>query len=185
MLSGDVAIVKSPGFPYVPGLSVCGQVVEPVPPFAAGDWVVATQGGVYGAFGVGGLAEYALVDAAMAVRKPESIGCVEAAALANSAGHALQALRAAGVRPGDRVLILGGSGGVGTAAVQLAKTAEFGASFVAATSSDTALLARLGVDRPIDYTRGAPRAPAFSDDSSLHPAHIHLLVVLQLKLLQE
>ena len=42
---------------------------------------------------------------------------------------------------------------MGTAAVQLARTAEFGASFVAATSTDTALLASLGVDRPIDYAR--------------------------------
>ena len=152
MLSGDTALVKYPskGFPYVPGLDVCGQVVEAVPPFAVGDWVVATWGD---AFGAGGAAEYSVVDPALTVPKPEGLDCVGAAALANSAGHALMALRAAKVQPGDRVLVLGGSGGVGTAMVQLARTAEFGASYVAATSTDVGLLASLGVDRPIDYSQ--------------------------------
>lgn len=150
MLSGDGSLVKYPanGFPYVPGLDVSGEVVEAVPPFEVGDQVVATWSG---AFGAGGLAEYALIDPAMTVRKPQKIGYMDAAALANSAGHALKALRAAGITHGDRVLILGGSGGVGTAAVQLARANEFGASFVAATSSDTALLMSLGVDRAINY----------------------------------
>lgn len=153
MLSGDGALIKTPkdGFPYVPGLDVSGEVVEAASPFEVGDQIVATWAGA--AFGVGGLAEYAAVDAANAVRKPPGVDYVHAAALANSACHALKALRAAGVHPGDRLLVLGGSGGVGSAVVQLARTAEFGASFVAATSSDTALLTSLGVDRPIDYRR--------------------------------
>ena len=158
MLSGDTSLAKKPdAFPYVPGLDVCGVVVENgaaaetgAQAFAVGDTIVATWGG---AFGTGGLAEYALVDASMAAPKPDGLSCADAAALANSAGHALLALRAARVAPGDRVLVLGGGGGVGSALVQLARAPEFGASFVAATSSDTALLTSLGVDRPIDYTR--------------------------------
>ncbi|KAL1496202.1 hypothetical protein AB1Y20_002101 [Prymnesium parvum] len=150
MLSGDASAFKYPAaFPYVPGLDVCGEVVHAVPPFAAGDFVIATWGG---AFGVGGLAQYSVVDPALAVQKPAGMGCVEGAALANSAGRALKALRAAAVKPGDRLLILGGSGGVGTAAIQLARTAEFNVSFLAATSSDTALLRSLGVDRPVNYS---------------------------------
>lgn len=56
---------------------------------------------------------------------------------------------AARVRPGDRVLVLGGSGGVGSSVVQLARAA--GAGFVAATSTQVALLRRLGCDRVLDY----------------------------------
>lgn len=150
MLSGDASVAKYPegGFPYVPGLDVCGEVVDAVPPFAVGDIIVATWGG---AFGAGGLAEYTLVDASMAVRKPDGLSCVDASALANSAGHALNALKAASVKKGDRVLVLGGSGGVGTALLQLAKAPDFDVSFLAATSSDPSLLASLGVDRPINY----------------------------------
>ena len=157
MLSGEASFAKKPdAFPYVPGLDVCGVVVEngaaetETQKFAVGDKIVATWSG---AFGTGGLAEYSLVDTSMAVPKPDGLSCLDAAALANSAGHALLALRTAGVTPGDRVLILGGSGGVGSAMVQLARVPEFGASFVAATSSDFSLLASLGVDQPIDHTR--------------------------------
>lgn len=151
MLSGDASLMKYPegGFPYVPGLDVCGRVVEAAPPFAIGDTVVATWGGT---FGSGGLAEYCLVDSLMTVRKPDNVGCVEAAALANSGSHALNVLRTARINPGDRILVLGGSGGVGTALVQMARASEFNVSFIAATSTDTALLASIGVDRPIHYT---------------------------------
>lgn len=155
MLSGDTALVKHPAsFPYVPGLDVSGIVEElgqdvDASAFSVGDAVVATWSG---AFGQGGLAEYALVDPKSAAHRPASVDAVQAAALSNSAGHALNALRAARIRPGDRVLILGGSGGVGSAAVQLARS-SFGASFVAATSSHVELLERLGIDRAIDYTR--------------------------------
>ena len=69
----------------------------------------------------------------------------------NGAARAwLQALKAAGVYEGNRVLILGGSGGVGTCLVQLAKRA--GASFVAASSTQDKLVTQLGADRVIDYT---------------------------------
>lgn len=152
MLSGDARSLKYPdgGFPYIPGLDVCGKVVKGAPPFTEGESVVATWGG---AFGTGGLADYSLVEPTMAVRKPEGIGCIEGAALANSAPHALSALRAASVKPGERLLVLGGSGGVGTAMLQIARAVEFNVSYLAATSSDTTLLLSLGVDRAIDYSK--------------------------------
>eukprot|EP00972_Heterocapsa_arctica_P057045 8417587-Heterocapsa_arctica.AAC.1 len=55
------------------------------------------------------------------------------------------------VQAGERVLVLGGAGGIGTILVQLLKLR--GASFVAATSRDTQLLESLGVDRAVDYTK--------------------------------
>jgi len=131
---------------------MCGTVVAvhdddagPGAAFAVGDTVVAT----WEISGGGGLADYCLVDAVRAAVKPPSLSNVDGAALANSAGHALLAVRAARVAAGDRVLVLGGGGGVGTALVQLARDA--GAGHVAATAADAKRLAGLGVDDPIPY----------------------------------
>lgn len=115
--------------------------------FRVGDEVVAT----WDVLGEGGMAQYALVDAIRTVHRPSAVDPLAGAALANSASHALKAVREAHVSAGKRVLVLGGSGGVGAAAVQLARIA--GASYIAATSTDTSFLRDIGVDRPIDYTR--------------------------------
>ncbi len=85
--------------------------------FKPGDTVVAT----WDFLAAGGLAEYALVDPKLAALRPPSLSSVEGSALANSAGHASMAVKNAGVKKGDRVLILGGSGGLGTAFVQFAR----------------------------------------------------------------
>lgn len=114
--------------------------------FSIGDEVMATWGGV---LGEGGMAEYALVAADTASHLPSSIPPVQAAALVNSAAHALSIVRAAAVCAGDRVLVLGGSGGVGHVLVQLARHA--GAEYVAATSTDAEMLVALGVHRVVDY----------------------------------
>jgi NADPH:quinone reductase-like Zn-dependent oxidoreductase len=139
----------SHGFPYIPGGDISGIVTEvstSVGPFQVGDSIVAT----WSVFGEGGLAEYSVVPCKLATHQPASISHVEGAALANSAAHALKAVEAAGVAAGSRVLVLGGSGGVGTMAVQFAKLA--GASFVAATSTDSVLLGSLGADVVVNYT---------------------------------
>jgi NADPH:quinone reductase-like Zn-dependent oxidoreductase len=115
--------------------------------FKVGDEVVATWGGM---MPMGGLAEYCLVEADLSVIKPPELTPVECAALVNSASHALIGVDGAVLKSTDRVLVLGGSGGAGSALIQLVKDA--GVAFIAATSSDTALLTSLGVDRPIDYT---------------------------------
>lgn len=89
-----------------------------------------------------------MVKQALAANKPEGLSFLEASALSSSAVTA-QTVVETHVRPGDRVLVLGGTGGVGCFVVQLAKSA--GASFVAATSSQPELALALGADRAVDY----------------------------------
>lgn len=96
----------------------------------------------------GGLAEYALAKSGNCVRNPPArLSAAELAATSSSGASALVISRH--VKHGDRVLIIGGSGGVGSFLVQLARAK--GASFVAAVSTQTELMKELGVDRAIDY----------------------------------
>jgi NADPH:quinone reductase-like Zn-dependent oxidoreductase len=135
---------KSPLF----GVDFSG-VVEAVGPefdgeLAPGDEVL---GGRTGAF-----AEYVAVKNAVA-RKPANVSFEEAAGVGIAGTTALQALRDhARVQPGQRVLVNGASGGVGTFAVQIAKA--LGAEVTAVCSTGKVEQAReLGADRVIDYTR--------------------------------
>lgn len=105
--------------------------------------------GTNGMMPIGGLAEYMTVPTNQAVKAPDNLDAVQTAAMPNSPMTAMLVVRAGRIKEGDRVMILGGSGGVGTALVQLAKDAK--ASFVAATSTDEALLTSLGADRVVDY----------------------------------
>jgi NADPH:quinone reductase-like Zn-dependent oxidoreductase len=150
-LLGDKTVVCNPIMPYIPGGDVCGVVVEVSPgltsQYSPGDAVVAT----WDMMGSGGLGEYSVVDPKKTTKLPTALSAIEGAALANSAGHALSILDRANIQQGDRVLVLGGSGGVGTILLQLLKKSK-GASYVASTSTDTALLKELGVDRAINYT---------------------------------
>jgi NADPH:quinone reductase-like Zn-dependent oxidoreductase len=99
------------------------------------------------------LAEYVAGPSRLFVPKPAGLSFEEAATLPVAGATALQALRdKGGVRPGQRVLITGAGGGVGTFAVQLA--AAFGAHVTATTSpSKLELVGSLGADRVLDYTR--------------------------------
>jgi NADPH:quinone reductase-like Zn-dependent oxidoreductase len=98
-------------------------------------------------------AEYAPVREARLVRKPTNVSFEEAAAVPVAGITALQGLRDRGrVRPGQKVLINGASGGVGTYAVQIAKW--LGADVTAVCSTRNVDQARsLGADRVIDYTK--------------------------------
>lgn len=100
----------------------------------------------------GALAEYLTVRDAI-VRKPATVSFEEAAGVGVAAITALQGLRdKAGLQRGQKVLINGASGGVGTYAVQLAK--ELGADVTAVCRTRNVELARsLGADRVVDYTR--------------------------------
>ena len=156
MLSGRVSLVFSPeSYPYCPGMDVCGEVVAvgPLIPSSSTSTVRFSVGEKVAAFVQSGActAEYVVVDASKAAIKPESVSTVAAAACVTSSVTALNATMRgiSRVRPNDRVLVLGGSGGVGSSAIQLARAA--GASFVAATSTQSVLLRRLGVDRVINY----------------------------------
>jgi len=110
---------------------------------------------VFGFAGAGAHAEYLTVKAEGAVTKtPEALSDIEAAALPFGGLAALEFLdRFAGLRPGERVLILGATGGVGAYAVQIAKA--LGAEVTAVASGGNADLARdLGADAFVDYRAG-------------------------------
>jgi NADPH:quinone reductase-like Zn-dependent oxidoreductase len=110
-------------------------------------------GGTAGAFAGGGFAEYASVPRDKVVAKPPGLTFAQAAAVPVAAVTALRALRdAARVRPGQRVLVNGASGGVGTFAVQIAKALGADVTGVCSTGN-AALVASIGADAVIDYTR--------------------------------
>jgi NADPH:quinone reductase-like Zn-dependent oxidoreductase len=132
----------------VPGLDVAGTIVAigtDVTRFAVGDEV----------FGIskGSFAEYAAAREDRLVPKPSNITLEQASVVAISGLTALQSLRDAGrVKAGQRVLIIGASGGVGTFAVQIAKTFGVDVTGVCSTSK-TDLVTSIGADHVIDYTR--------------------------------
>jgi NADPH:quinone reductase-like Zn-dependent oxidoreductase len=102
--------------------------------------------------GLAGLAEYVLAREVRLVKKPGNVGFDEAAAVPVAAVTALQGLRKGRIRSGQKVLVYGASGGVGTFAVQMAKA--YGADVTAVTSPSGVANARaLGADRVIDYTK--------------------------------
>lgn len=135
------------------GTAVAGRVEAVgagVTRFQVGDEVFADLSGC----GMGGFAEYARAPEGVLARMPANVGFAEAAAVPLAGVTALQALRDKGrVGAGQKVLIYGASGGVGTFSVQLAR--HFGAEVTAVCSTRKVELVRsLGADRVIDYTQG-------------------------------
>jgi NADPH:quinone reductase-like Zn-dependent oxidoreductase len=130
-----------------PGRCFAG-IVESTPTdasgFAVGDEVYGTCDGSF--------AEYARVRPAMVALKPANLSFEQAATAPVSAGTALQAVRKASVTAGQRVLVLGASGGVGTFAVQIVKAAGGSVTGVCSTAKMD-LVRSLGADDVIDYTR--------------------------------
>jgi NADPH:quinone reductase-like Zn-dependent oxidoreductase len=101
----------------------------------------------------GSFAEYAVARPDRLVLKPESVSFEQAAALPISGFAALQAVREhGGIRPGQRVLIIGAGGGVGTFAVQIAKADGAEVTGVC-SASKTELVRSIGADHVIDYAR--------------------------------
>lgn len=131
------------------GIVVAGEVAEVGPGVTGhkvGDRVVATTG-----FAMRAHAEYVAVKAARLVALPDGLGMAEAAALPFGALTALYYLRdRAKVQPGEDVLVIGASGAVGAAAVQLAR--HYGAKVTGVSSAANADLVRsLGASEVIDY----------------------------------
>jgi NADPH:quinone reductase-like Zn-dependent oxidoreductase len=129
------------------GIDVAGTVVavgSAVTRFAEGDEVFG--------FGSGTFAEYAVAREAKLAPKPANLSFEQAAVVPVSAATALQAFDLGGVAPGQKVLVIGASGGVGTYAVQLAKA--FGTEVTGVCSTTKLDLVRsLGANHVIDYTR--------------------------------
>jgi NADPH:quinone reductase-like Zn-dependent oxidoreductase len=130
------------------GVDVAGRVEavgKSVTEFRPGDDVFGARDGAF--------AEYVSAREKMLVRKPPNLTFEQAAAVPVAAITALQAVRDKGqLQPGQRVLINGAGGGVGTFAVQLAKA--FGGDVTAVTSPENLDMVRsIGADRVLDYTR--------------------------------
>lgn len=136
----------------IPGKEMAGRVEAVggnVTQFKPGDEVF---GDLY-VCGLGAFAEYVCVPENAIALKPVNMSFEEAAAVAESAIVALQGLRDKGkIQPGQKVLINGASGGVGSFAVQIAKS--FGAEVTAVCSTRNLAMARsIGADHVIDYTQ--------------------------------
>lgn len=133
----------------IPGRDLAGVVA------AVGTDVIAVSPGdeVFGWSTEGTLAEYACVPADHLAPVPADVSVMDAAAVPTSALTALQALgRIANVRPGQTVLVVGASGGVGSFAVQIAKALGAEVTGVCRTRN-VELVRSLGADHVVDYTR--------------------------------
>ncbi|MFC3502834.1 zinc-dependent alcohol dehydrogenase family protein [Micromonospora krabiensis] len=138
--------------PAVLGMDLAGVVAAVGPEvtgFAPGDEVYGLTGGVGDL--QGSLADYAAVDARLLARKPESLSMRAAAALPLAVITSWEALvDRARVSTGHRVLVHGGAGGVGQAAIQIAR-ARGAAVFATGSARSMPTITRLGAT-PIDYT---------------------------------
>ncbi len=153
-MAGKPYLMRVMGFGFsrpknrVPGLDVAGTVAavgSEVTRFKRGDEVFGMSRGSF--------AEYAAVREDKLAHKPANLTFEQAAVVPISGGTALQALRDSGrVETGQKVLIIGASGGVGTYAVQLAKA--FGAEVTGVSSTAKLDLVRsIGADHVVDYTQ--------------------------------
>jgi NADPH:quinone reductase-like Zn-dependent oxidoreductase len=153
LMRGEPYLVRILGFGFrgpknrVPGLDVAGTIVAAgadVTRFQAGDEV----------FGIarGSFAEYAAAQEDKLVAKPAGLSFEQAATVAVSGLAAITGLHAGRIAAGQKVLIIGASGGVGTYAVQLAKALGATVTGVASTAK-AGLVRSIGADQVIDYTR--------------------------------
>src|SRR6266704_1981777 len=147
--------------PAIMGLDVAGEVAALGPGVSGwqigdrvvGDPINRVEGGLTGETVHGGLAEYCRLRAHQLVPIPDGVSFAQAAALPCAYGTARRMMFANGhVAAGEKVLVLGASGGVGVCCVQLAKSA--GATVIAAAGSadKAARLRALGADHTINYT---------------------------------
>jgi NADPH:quinone reductase-like Zn-dependent oxidoreductase len=151
------------------GRDIAG-VVEAVGPkaerFRVGDEV-------FGEMEQRGFAEFVAMPETHVAAKPADVTFEQAATLPVAATTALQAMRLGAVQSGQKVLINGASGGVGTFAVQLAKTLDADVTGVCSTRNAD-LIRSIGADHVIDYTRedftrGAHRFDVILDLAGNHP----------------
>ncbi|AGZ45757.1 dehydrogenase [Actinoplanes friuliensis DSM 7358] len=135
--------------PYVPGGAAAGTVVA-VGPGVSASWVGRRV--VAGAGTRGSYAEFVRTGVERVVPVPDGLGLREAAALAHDGVTAMGILDGVGLGPGDRVLILGAAGGMGTLLVQLARRHQAHVTGAARGVDKLALVRRLGADAVVDYS---------------------------------
>ncbi len=142
-------------FPAVPGIDIAGVVAGTDPgvsTFRTGDRVFGTASVMAG--GSGAFAEFAAVPAGLLAKAPAGLSFLEAAALPLAGVSALQALDMLKLEKGRTIFIQGGSGGIGTFAVQIAK--QLGARVIASCrGSATDYVKSLGADQVIDFEKTA------------------------------
>jgi len=151
----DWKTMKGTGFtrtlPMIPGEDLAGIVVSLAPDcqrFQIGDKVMGKVAKVGG----GAMAEYCAIDENCSVLKPENITFAEAASLPLAGLTALQTLKKGKVASGQKVLIVGGSGGVGCYAIQIAKA--YGCQVWTTCGTDNIdWVKSLGADFVLDYTK--------------------------------
>jgi NADPH:quinone reductase-like Zn-dependent oxidoreductase len=165
-LSGKYAREFGTHLPLIPGYEIAGVVEKTgadITKLKVGDAVYG-----YPTFG-GGWAEYVTVQEWEVAAKPASLNFVEAAAVPMGALTAWQALvDVAKLQAGQTILIHGGSGGVGSFAVQIAKA--LGAHVIAtASTTNQDLLKQLGADEAVDYTKTRFEDIAKDVDAVLDP----------------
>src|ERR1700688_3877927 len=148
---GKLRVILRPKLPFVMGNELAGEVIAAggdVKRFRAGDRVFARVAKDR----AGAFAEQAWGDEAHAAHMPRDLDFAVAAAIPLAALTALQVLRdELGVKPGQRVFISGGAGGVGTFAIQIAKWLGAHVTTTASKRGE-ALVRSLGCDEVIDYT---------------------------------
>ncbi len=152
---GLLAAARPVVFPVIWGCDLSGVVTEVGPAvtlFKPGDEVYGFKDGYVAKTFRGTYAEFAVMPEKSLAKKPMGLSHEEAASIPLAALTAWQALLNQGkLKPGQRVLIHAGAGGVGTMAIQIAKA--FGANVTATASTrNQELLRQLGADQPIDYS---------------------------------
>ncbi|PQO46748.1 NAD(P)-dependent alcohol dehydrogenase [Blastopirellula marina] len=149
--SGQLRWIAPIKFPAIPGFDVAGEI-ESVGAELDGKWSVGDRVcGYANHLPGGGYAEFVAMDADHVVRRPENLSPIDGASIPLAASTAWQALfDICSLRPGDSVLINGGSGGVGIFAVQIAKIHHASVTAVCSERNE-ALMRELGADHVINY----------------------------------
>ena len=141
-----------PARPFSPGAEVAGVVEaigEGVKGIHKGDRVIAVPGW-------GGLVERLAVPANSVIKMPDTMSFEEGAALIMTYGTSFYALKdRANLQPGERLLVLGAAGGVGSAAVELGKAMGASVTAVASTHDKVQFALELGADNGLIYPSGA------------------------------
>jgi NADPH2:quinone reductase len=142
-------------FPYVPGVEAVGTIEEvgaQVTDWSVGDKVITMMQGLGGVRGerYGGYAQFVTVDAQALARVPDAVDPIEMAALGLGAVTAYQGLRRCGSLQGRRVLVTGAAGGVGSAAISIARVSGAASVIgVVRRAEQAAYVRSLGADEVI------------------------------------